>query len=429
MSRSLSERLAALQQSVHGGPVAPETVGEVPSRRAEGATGGSMDLTALGFNAEVFPEGTVYQRVLRYDLLTKHGHMRFRRLFQTNLQNLTKYAKLKDLDPLALRFYDTETTGLGTGAGTIPFLHAVAQVEDDDLVLYQYFLHDYASEFALLRNLSERHFKEKCIVVTFNGKSFDWPLLRNRFALYRMDAPECAQLDLLYPSRRLWRARLERVSLGCVESGILDLHRTDDLPGKEAPARYFAYVESSDANLVEPVIEHNATDVCSLVTLLSTLSDALAGETVMTTAKEHVALGRLCDEWQEFDLAAKCFTAVVQYPDADWRDYWFRSMHFKRRGEWEQAVSTWHHMMEHFTGSTPPLVELAKFYEHRQHDYQSALNFAQSALTGAYERRITSTQGLNSEQSMHDEVIAALKHRIARITRKLDSTALRVSES
>lgn len=375
------------------------------------------------FRDEGFVEVTqgVWHREIRYDILTRHGDLRFADMAFADLGTLHRLAKLPDTASLAverLRFYDTETTGLGTGAGTFPFLHAVGQFEDDEFVVHQYFLADYSGESELLEILQTCHFTDGTPIVSFNGKSFDWPLLVSRLTLHRVKPPLVYHLDLLYPSRRLWRQTLQRVSLGSVESYALGLERTDDLPGKEAPLRYFEFVADGDLSGLVPVFHHNATDVCSLVTLACRLAEIVRGTTGVDAASEWTALGRIYDEWNESNLAAHCFHEAITRPDVSWRELWFHSLHCKRQGDIQTAVTAWLEMAQRYPWSVLPCVELAKAYEHRCGELVEAMRWTREAKLRTI--RYAPTKG-RGEAGVDNRILSALEHRLQRITRKLSA--------
>ncbi|QQE79489.1 ribonuclease H-like domain-containing protein [Alicyclobacillus sp. SO9] len=407
MSRSLKSRLGALEQSTGRRDVQPSAHEESVQRHT---------LQSLGFTYEDMGEGSFWHRMLSYDVLSLYGQVRFQDIQTTDLSLLAKACKLPAADVEAnLRFYDTETTGLGTGAGTFPFLHAVGQIEDDEWVIHQYFVDDFAEEPALLSAIVRRHFRDGGVCITFNGKSFDWPLFLNRLVMYRIERPEqVRQMDLLHPSRRLWRRKLQRVSLGHVEEGIMGVRRTDDLPGREAPARYFSYLQDQDVEKIRPVLDHNAADVSALLGLSVVLADVLGGHRDVATAGEYAALGKWRDEWEDYDLADKCWRSATQCPDATWREFWLSSLRYKRLREWDKACAVWEHMAAEFTWSTNPLIELAKYYEHRAKDFSKALAYAQVAL-----QRARSHSTMSTDQA----VVAAVEHRIHRIQRRLDQSS------
>ena len=410
MARSLAERLAGLQRSV--GRLDDTEAADVISVSEEAHTAPDIHAGLLRLGFTPFAESGYWVRVLRYDHLTLHGTRRFVDAMEADWTLLAKAAKLTFV-PQNFVFYDTETTGLGTGAGTFPFLHAIGQFEDDEFVLYQYFLTDYAAEGQMLQALRDQHLSEnELAVVSFNGKSFDWPLLKNRLVMHRQRIEqEPGQVDLLHPSRRLWKKTLAKVSLAGVEGHVLGLIRNEDLPGKEAPARYFAYLEQRNADLLEPVFNHNATDVCSLVSLAAVIADTLNGKLEIERSSEYVALGRWFREWQEHEQAHQCLEAATTCEDADWTAFWLHSLERKRVGAWEEAVQTWREMALRYPWTVPPLVELAKYLEHRQRDLAEAETWTVEALQRTHQvNRLT-------DASVY-QVAAALRYRLQRIQRK-----------
>ena len=181
--------------------------------------------------------------------------------------------------PLAA-YFDTETTGLSTGAGTVIFLAGVARLEGDGLVVRQFLLPDYQYELPLLRALASelRGFER---LVTYNGRSFDIPMLTARLTvngLFREQATlPTAHDDLLPDARRLFRRPLGGARLADVESGVLHVHRASDCPGSEVPARYFGYLRGGSPDLLADVLDHNLQDVVSLALLEAELCRLRAG--------------------------------------------------------------------------------------------------------------------------------------------------------
>jgi uncharacterized protein YprB with RNaseH-like and TPR domain len=164
-------------------------------------------------------------------------------------------------------YFDTETTGLSTGAGTVIFLAALGSVEHDRFVARQYLLPDHPHEPALLRAVTGQ-LASFPRMVTYNGRSFDLPLLAARLTLNGLFA-EMATLpqehdDLLPLARRLWRRPLGGARLADVESGVLGVRRTSDCPGSEVPERYFAYLRGGSPDLLAAILDHNLQDIVSL---------------------------------------------------------------------------------------------------------------------------------------------------------------------
>ena len=167
-----------------------------------------------------------------------------------------------------LVYLDTETTGLAGGTGTCAFLVGIGAAEGSQFVVRQFFLRDYPEEKAMLAALAETLAPYKA-VVTFNGKTFDLPLLETRYALKRMKSPfaRLVHLDLLHPARRLWKLRLESCQLTHLEREVLDVRRQGDVSGCEIPGIYFDYLRTGNARGLQPVFYHNSLDVITLAAL------------------------------------------------------------------------------------------------------------------------------------------------------------------
>lgn len=170
-------------------------------------------------------------------------------------------------DDAGALFLDTETTGLAGGTGTTPFLIGLAYLDGAHVVLEQYLLRRLSGEPALLQALRGR-LEGAALLVTFNGRRFDWPILAARYVLGRLHiAPPPAHLDLMSVARRLWQRPLGTYRLAVVEREALALDRGDDIDSAQIPSRYVHYLRTGDAGVLEPVFAHNAHDVRALVHL------------------------------------------------------------------------------------------------------------------------------------------------------------------
>jgi uncharacterized protein YprB with RNaseH-like and TPR domain len=178
-------------------------------------------------------------------------------------------------DPTQWLFFDTETTGLAGGSGTVPFLVGIAWWDAGGLQVEQFFMRDLDEEHSLLLELAERMAKRP-ILVTFNGKSFDWPLLETRYRMTRAIhaiTPK-AHLDLLHPARQLWRLRLGSVRLKDLERHVLggdgralDWTRHDDIDSSRIPEMYFDYLRGGPAEPLAGIFRHNQMDLRGLAAL------------------------------------------------------------------------------------------------------------------------------------------------------------------
>jgi len=177
-------------------------------------------------------------------------------------------------------YFDTETTGLSTGAGTVIFLAGVARVDGAAMVARQYLLPDYPYERPLLRALAT-DLATAARVVTYNGRSFDLPMLAARLTVHGLFREQAAipatHDDLLPTARRLFRRPLGGARLADVETGVLGVHRTSDCPGSEVPARYFGYLSGGSPDVLAVVLDHNLQDVVSLALLEAEVARLRAG--------------------------------------------------------------------------------------------------------------------------------------------------------
>src|SRR2546426_3204349 len=235
-----------------------------------------------------------------FPLSYRHGRQPLGAVLETPLDLLSAVARADTPigDPRGLLFLDAETTGLAGGTGTYAFLIGAAWLEDDRLILAQHFMRDFDEEPALLaalRLLLER----ASAVVTFNGASFDLPLLETRFIMARRRWPAALpHLDLLRPSRRVWTSCFADCRLATLEREVIGVVRDDDIPGALIPALYFDFLRSRRAAPLGRVLAHNRDDILTLVGLLGWFGGALSARAEMTAA-ELGGLGRL---WEPVDV-------------------------------------------------------------------------------------------------------------------------------
>lgn len=184
-----------------------------------------------------------------------------------------EFDRRPDFDPRGVVFFDTETTGLAGGAGTRAFMIGMARWREGMLEIRQLLITRLAAEAAMLAEFAG-WIEPSAVLASYNGKSYDAPLLRARYRLARMHDPLAgsAHVDLLYPVRRRYRGRFENCRLVTIERNVLKIIREDDLPGSEAPAAWLTYLHGGPSGNLCRVVAHNRQDVATLARLMLHLS-------------------------------------------------------------------------------------------------------------------------------------------------------------
>jgi uncharacterized protein YprB with RNaseH-like and TPR domain len=289
--------------------------------------------------------------------------------------------------PTRWAFLDTETTGLAGGTGTYAFLIGVGSVDRAGFRLRQFFMRDYGEEPSTLARLSE-YLSQFDVLITYNGKAFDQPLLETRFRMTRRRHPfsRMEHLDVLFGARRLWKLRLESCRLIDLESRILGVERQGDLPGAMIPYYYFDYLRTHRALPLVPVFHHNAMDILSLACLTAVVSLAFRApeDAALRHGADLIGLARWLLHSGRPEEAQRMLRRAIQLglPDALlFRSMWDIGALEKRLGRPEQARA----VFEDLAASRNPyraraFEELAKHSEHRDRDYAAALHYTASAL-------------------------------------------------
>ena len=317
------------------------------------------------------------------------GEVELFQIFQSSaktISNLARDDRLKEIDINKTVFLDTETTGLAGGAGTYIFLVGVGYFEEDQFCVRQYFMRDYNEERALLSALNELLANFKA-VVTYNGKTFDLPLMESRYIMsgMKMSLKDPYHFDLLYPARRLWKRRLENCSLSTVERDILGVIRVDDIPGHLIPEIYFRYLRTKNARAIKQVFEHNLQDIISLVALVSRMCFLVEDPLNNTEyGMDIFSIGKMFDEEREYEQSTHYYTEALKHNLAEEEALEIlrlTSFAYKRQGKWKEAEKIWKEIIERSREFIYyPYEELAKYYEHHLKDYQKAEMVVKEAL-------------------------------------------------
>jgi len=289
-------------------------------------------------------------------------------------------------------FLDTETTGLAGGTGTYAFLVGLAWWDAGGLQVEQLFLRDFSEEHSLLYELAAR-IAERPVLVTFNGKSFDWPLLENRFTMTRaMRIPQiAAHLDLLHPARALWRLRLGSVRLVELERHVLDAtrlgwHREDDIASSLIPQYYFDYLRGASAQPLAGVVKHNQMDLRGLAALFGKINHMLQNAAAGAPTFESLdlfGLSKFLHRRGKKDWAhSACSQALDLGLPEEFRPQATRELAqmARQRGEVERAAALWHELITHPQDAVLACEQLAIHYERREKNPARALEFVELGL-------------------------------------------------
>jgi hypothetical protein len=324
----------------------------------------------LPFVSHETPSGPVHVRALRLPPSHRMGRasiLAARDASAELLGLLSLDPSLSTCDPARALYLDTETTGLHGGTGTIAFLVGLAFWEDDPreagsraLVVEQLLVKSPGEEAPMLERVAAR-LRDASMVVTFNGKAFDLPLLRTRFAMARMPVPEePPHLDLVHVARRLHRAPAGPCKLTAIEQRVLGFERHDDVPSADVSGRYLHFLRTGDAHPLLGVVEHNAWDVVAMVALVGLYGEPLATTTLSAGDLVGVAqtLLRAGDKERALEIAHRAVGAGAG-------DFGLlaRARIAKKSGERARALADFEAVACNVDDPHVRL-ELAKLYEH-----------------------------------------------------------------
>ncbi len=320
-------------------------------------------------------------------------------------------------------FFDTETTGLSGGAGTLAFLTGCGWFEPEGFRVRQWLLLSQAGEPAMLSALG-RVIDDTTLLVSYNGRSFDVPLMNMRWAFHRQQNPfdDVPHFDMLPTARRIWRQREgafdeggeSGCSLSTLERDVLGFHRDGDVSGSEIPSRYFHFLRTGDASALTGVLEHHRHDIVSLAVLMShALRIAEHGPDMCRDDHELVALGKLYERAHQADRARGALERASESADRYVRAQAFSRLGAinKREGRHDDAAKAWRGVLEAAGGRRSlfrlervATEALAIHHEHRAQDFDEAKRYAETM------------KAQSSGRAANDAA-----HRLARLERKLSS--------
>jgi uncharacterized protein len=351
---------------------------------------------------------------------------------------LTRRTRAALEDPSKWLFLDTETTGLAGGTGTYPFLIGIAWWDAGGLQVEQFFMRDFAEEHSLLHELAAR-LSQRSVLVTFNGKSFDWPLLENRFTMTRsIPTPKlAAHLDLLHPARSLWKLRLGSVRLIELERQVLDAarlgwDRQDDIASALIPQFYFDYLRGGPCDPLVGVVRHNQMDLRGLAALFAKINVLLALPAEERNDVDSLDLLGLSCFFQRRGYSdrahAACTRALETGLPAEMRPRAQRELAAlaKRRGNHEAAATLWMELAADPEDGAFACEQLAIYYEHRARDLRRATEFARLGLAKLQRMRAHRRDPQKSARAarLADKFLIRIKRLEGRKTKNQDTKAV-----
>ena len=296
------------------------------------------------------------------------------------------------------------------------FLVGAGFLTDNGFEVHQFLMRDYPEEPFLLKHVAAG-LERFDVLCTFNGTTFDVPLLESRFLMNRMDRSrllEMPHLDLLHMCRRLWKLRLGRCNLGRLEEVILGKPRVDDLPGSEVPQRYFTYLKTKQFSLLEDILKHNAQDIASLCVLLNHMADLYLHPEKIRFSEDVYSMGRALERINRTENARHCYRLARRGRMGDSAGTAL-AMSYRRSGEREKAAEIWREMIREHRGGIVPYVELAKYEEHVRRNIPAALELTERALLLASEPVLresgTVQESKNELQYRRQRLMKKLKER------------------
>lgn len=294
---------------------------------------------------------------------------------------------IRGVPPNEWAFLDTETTGLSGGTGTCAFLVGVGRITPEGFRVRQFFMRDYGEEASMLSALAS-HLEPCRVLITYNGRTFDQPLLETRYRLNRARPPftRMEHLDLLFGSRRLWKLRYESCRLIQLEQQVLGFERQGDVAGAMIPYIYFDYVRTGEMARLLPVFHHNVLDIVTLACLTGIVPYAFKDPATapLRHGSEMAGIARWLRDAGDLEQACTLFRRAVDAglpDDILFRTLWDIAALERKLERDEAALAVWKDLADcRNPFRVRALEELAKHHEHRNKDHTLALELTRRAL-------------------------------------------------
>ncbi|MHA6484019.1 ribonuclease H-like domain-containing protein [Paenibacillus sp. strain BS8-2] len=347
--------------------------------------------SSFGVKLRQGEKGEYLVRISQFDLSHHHGTHALGELREAAAGLSEFHVGIEAIEPEQILYLDLETTGLGVGTGNVPFMVGLSYLQGDRFVVEQTLIRHPAEEYAMLYDLGQR-LRNYRYLATYNGKTFDWPLVYNRMIMNGLGRPlkQPLHLDFLHPSRSIWRNTLVSCKLSHIEEERLGIVRSDDVPGSLAPQLYFQFLADGDPTPLEGVFIHNELDLLSLACLSIRFGHLLKEDIFKriphpVETEELVRTGLWLERMGKDRLIEELYHRAVVHESPTPSSLAKLAARDKKAGNWERAVLLWQkvvHVTE-FTQSPSgqdACIELSMYYEHKIKDWNRSLFYASEAL-------------------------------------------------
>jgi uncharacterized protein YprB with RNaseH-like and TPR domain len=330
--------------------------------------------------------GDIFRAEFEYSLDEPYGNLLLNKIFSFTAETYTEIFQIPNIQQAEeLIFIDTETTGLSGGTGTIAFLVGLGFIRNQRFLVHQYFITQLSHEEGLLELLQQIIPNFQCLV-TYNGKTFDIPILNARFVLNRLPSlPEnMPHIDLLHPTRTIWKYSLENCKLKTIETDRLQLYREDDIPGELIPDVYFDYLRNRRIDKIERIFYHNRFDIITMLANLILIIKSYQTVEPEDNPLTDYAKARLFTRKKDIERSISHYQNVLNSQiSASRRQKTCLEIAalYKKLKKYDEALHYWQaaiHPDQPF--NLEPYIEQAKYFEHKLKDLNRAIEIVEQAL-------------------------------------------------
>jgi uncharacterized protein YprB with RNaseH-like and TPR domain len=330
--------------------------------------------------------GDIFRAEFTYDFDDLYGNLDLREIFKYSATSMAENFRLTTAHNIeSVLFIDTETTGLAGGSGTVAFMVGLGWVKGNRFVVHQYFISQLNHEEGMLEYIAEFAKNFTCLA-SYNGKSYDIPLLNTRYVMNRLTSAfeDFEHIDLLHQSRALWKYSLRDCKLKTLETELMGLYRDGDIPGELIPEVYFEYLESGVIDRIERIFFHNRFDIITMLGVLLLIMKSVETVSPDENPLNDYAKGRIFHKKKDIQRSIQHYENVLTSNISISRRIITMlelAAIYKKEKMIDKAVELWLQTVK-IDYSFTAYVELAKYYEHDEKNAEQALKISHKALEG-----------------------------------------------